>query len=319
MPDSAELSEAKRALLGKYLRGELPQSSMGASTLPRPPQGKSISPTPLDARVSSSVVQPGGAKRPLFYLHVHWQGGAFYCFNLAKYLGADQPFYVLEPYKFDGLPVLPTLEDMATAYIEAMRAVQQEGPYILGGFCGGGLIAFEMAHQLRAMGQSIDLLYLIEPRAGPAPFRLIGPKLTGGFIRSIGSMAGLKEDQQLDWFLRLRHYYLTLRYSQYKKASNFSLNPSKDMLRQDWIGKFVWVISKYVPRQYHGMATYFWAEEKPGKRRPGWGRGSKADNVEIHIIPGTHDSCRTEHLPGLAEHLRECLNEVQEGTLSEQE
>ena len=61
--------------------------------------------------------------------------------------------------------------------------VQPEGPYLLGGFCGGGLIAFEMAHQLRTQGQAVDLLVLIEPRAGPAPLRLIGSRLAGGFIR----------------------------------------------------------------------------------------------------------------------------------------
>ena len=81
-------------------------------------------------------------------------GGAFYCFNMAHYLGKDQPFYVFEPYKIDGLSIaqLPGLEKMAADYLETIRRIQPEGPYLMGGFCGGGLIAFEIAHQLQAMG-----------------------------------------------------------------------------------------------------------------------------------------------------------------------
>src|SRR5439155_11469439 len=99
---------------------------------------------------------------------------------------------------------------MAADYIKSMRAIQPQGPYILGGFCGGGLIAYEIAQQLRAEGQEVDLLALLDPWAGP--IQLI--RLVGGFIRRIGNLIRLSSDKQLDWFLRLRHMYRLLWRSQ---------------------------------------------------------------------------------------------------------
>src|SRR2546426_110717 len=70
---------------------------------------------------------------------------------------------LLEQYQFDGLPIPPTIETMAAAHIKSMRAVQPEGPYLLGGWCNGGLVAYEMARQLHAVGQAVDLLVLMDP------------------------------------------------------------------------------------------------------------------------------------------------------------
>ncbi|HCI82789.1 MAG TPA: hypothetical protein DHW02_24220, partial [Ktedonobacter sp.] len=95
------------------------------------------------------AVQANGSRRPFFFLHGDWFGGGFYCLNLARSLDAEQPFYVLEPYNFDGLPIPPTFEEMAAAHIQALRTIQPEGPYLLGGFCNGGLMAYEIARQLR--------------------------------------------------------------------------------------------------------------------------------------------------------------------------
>jgi pimeloyl-ACP methyl ester carboxylesterase len=312
MPESPQLSEAKRLLLDKYLRGEL--SQIGKAALQ--PLTTQENPTPAASPAGGSSpqsvlipIQTGGSQRPFFFFHVHWQGGAFYCFKLASDLGPDQPFYVLEPFKSADLPTTSTLEEMAASYIKLLREVQPEGPYLLGGFCGGGLIAFEIAQQLHTAGEKVDLLVLIEPRAGPAPLRLIAPRLAGGFIRFVGGILRISQVRQFNMFLRLRHLYLLVRYAQYRKDHPFFV--ALESLHKDWIGTFVWIISRYRPRQYAGKATYFWAEERPGKRRPGWGRGTKARAVEIRIIPGTHDTCRTDHVHEMAEHLQQCLNRVQ--------
>ena len=90
----------------------------------------------------------------------------------------------------------------------------------------------------------------------------------------------------------------------------FSFFPKIELLHKDWMAKFVWTISKYNPTDYQGKATYFWAEELPGQRRLGWGKGSNATECEIHIIPGTHDSCRTDHLSEMTAELKSCLERV---------
>ena len=322
MSDTTELSEAKRTLLEKYLQGELPQAGTNAHTLTRHSRGSPGLSSLMDSRISLMPIQTGGAGRPFFYLHVHWQGGAFYCFPLASDLGSDRPFYVLDPYKFDGLSVPPTIEAMAAAYLESIRAVQPEGPYLLGGFCGGGLIAYEIAQQLRAQGQAVDILVLIDPMAGP--IRLI--RLIGGLVRCIGGMIQLGPDKQLDWFLRLRYVSRMLRRARDENSEHvdrllrswldknprrFSLIPAAGALRQDWMGIFIWAVSGHIPRQYLGRVTYFFAGERPAKRSIWWGEVTESEKVEVHVIPGTHETCRTLHLHDLAEQLRVCLDKVQ--------
>jgi len=83
------------------------------------------------------------------------------------------------------------------------------------------------------------------------------------------------------------------------------------------MGIFVWLVSDYVPRQYPGKVTYFWASEEPNSRREAWSKMAKAEEVEIHFIPGTHNTCRTEHIRDLADQLRTCLNKAQAAEVSE--
>lgn len=312
MPNTPELSEAKRTLLAKYLGGDIPQTPTSTSI-----QTSSVPLSYSEARVPVVPIQTGGSKRPLFYLHVHVTGGAFYNFALARDLGPDQPFYMLDPYLFTHKELPPTLETMAAAYVESLRTVQPEGPYLLAGFCGGGIIAFEMAQQLHAQGQEVDLLLLIEPRDGPAPHRLFFRKMFGGFFRCIGPLIRLSPEKQLELFLRIRYVGLNLLPSRYKIEKRFRLFPSTKFLREDWIGVFVWIISQYKTRQYPGKVTYFWAREEPKYLRTWWGKTAEAKELEVHLLPGTHDSCRAEHLHSMAEHLSICLSAAQATALSE--
>jgi amino acid adenylation domain-containing protein len=110
-------------------------------------------------------LQAFGSKPPLFF--VHPGGGGVLCyFDLARCLGSDQPFYGFQAPGFYGEQLSHTrLEDIAALYIEAMMTVQPEGPYLLGGWSLGGVIAYEMAQQLVAQGQSVGQLLLLD--AGP--------------------------------------------------------------------------------------------------------------------------------------------------------
>src|SRR5437660_3850901 len=195
MSDTRELSDAKRALLAKYLRGELqePLKTASATSLP----GATAA---VQKYEGVTALNTRGTKRPFFFFHGHWAGNAFFCFPLAQGLGDDQPFYALDPYPLDHLRVLPSLEEMAAGHIRVIRSIQPEGPYLLGGFCNGGLIAYEMARQLDAVGQKVDLLVLIDS----IPTRLT---TVCTFIHRAGQLLGLAPGKQLDWFLRLQHFY----------------------------------------------------------------------------------------------------------------
>ena len=96
-------------------------------------------------------------------------GNPIYLSNLARALGPEQPFYGLEGAGFNGdRAPHTTVEEMAAYYIDAIRTVQPEGPYHLGGHSLGGWVAFEMARQLRRQGHDVPLVAIIDTPV-PAP------------------------------------------------------------------------------------------------------------------------------------------------------
>jgi amino acid adenylation domain-containing protein len=111
-------------------------------------------------------IQPEGTKRPFFCV-AGGAGSVMYYQPLAAYLGNQQPFYGLQSRGLDGeTPPFETVQEMAAHNIEALKTVQPEGPYVLGGHCFGAVIAFEMARQMVRSGEVISLLAVINV---PAP------------------------------------------------------------------------------------------------------------------------------------------------------
>ncbi|HEY6321688.1 MAG TPA: amino acid adenylation domain-containing protein, partial [Thermoanaerobaculia bacterium] len=100
--------------------------------------------------------------RPLFC--VHPAGGNVLCYaELARALGPDQPLYGLQLPDPAPPGSGPTVETLAARYLEELPAVAPAGPYALSGWSLGGAIAYEMARQLRAAGEAVELLALIDP------------------------------------------------------------------------------------------------------------------------------------------------------------
>jgi phthiocerol/phenolphthiocerol synthesis type-I polyketide synthase E len=101
--------------------------------------------------------------RPAFFC-MHGAGGNVLIYReLARHLGADQPFYGLQAQGLDGSRApLGTIEEMATLYAKEIRRVQAHGPYLIGGYCMGGTLAYEVARQLRESGEEISLLALFD-------------------------------------------------------------------------------------------------------------------------------------------------------------
>ena len=106
----------------------------------------------------NSLLQPyrtTGTKPPIFS-----HGGST---HLAGYLGADQPIYWLDHHGTSGLAVPDTVEEMAANYVAEIRTVQAHGPYYLIGYCIGALLMLEVARRLRAQGEEVGLLCMIDP------------------------------------------------------------------------------------------------------------------------------------------------------------
>jgi thioesterase domain-containing protein len=112
---------------------------------------------------SSLVSMRASGTTPPFFC-VHGIGGTVLRFrDLARFMGNDQPFYGLQAQGLDGkLPLHTRVEDMAAHYIKEIQIVQPRGPYYIGGYSFGGMVALEMAHQLGAEGHALGLVVLLD-------------------------------------------------------------------------------------------------------------------------------------------------------------
>jgi len=107
-------------------------------------------------------IQTSGSRPPLFCFH--GAGGNVLNYQkLSQHLGDDQPFYGLQSQGLDATSSpLTTIEEMAALYVKHIRRVQASGPYFLGGYCMGGTVAYEVAQQLHASGETVALLALLD-------------------------------------------------------------------------------------------------------------------------------------------------------------
>jgi thioesterase domain-containing protein len=107
-------------------------------------------------------IQPRGSLPSFFCAHAVG-GNVFSYVGLARRLGPTQPFYAIQARGLMGTQEPHTrIEEMAADYIQAIRVAQHTGPYLLGGWSMGGLVAFEMACQLLRQGQQVALVALFD-------------------------------------------------------------------------------------------------------------------------------------------------------------
>ena len=120
------------------------------------------------------TISTEGDKAPLFI--VHGAGGnVLFLWSLARAMAGDRPIYGFQAHGVDGTDMPdPTIEDMAARYVAELRAAHR-GPYLLGGYSGGGIVTFEMVRQLQALGEEVRYLVLFDSvppgKAGPVDRR----------------------------------------------------------------------------------------------------------------------------------------------------
>ncbi|HEX7175267.1 MAG TPA: amino acid adenylation domain-containing protein [Pyrinomonadaceae bacterium] len=284
------------------------------------------SPTPL------VPINPNGLRPPFFCVHPA-TGSALCYVHLARHLGPDQPFYGLQAPGLDGdQQPLSDIEEMARHYIDALRTVQPEGPYYLGGHSFGGVVAYEMAQQLGRVGQEIALLAILDTMApsGPAPSP---PELDDTMM--LCEIAGVIE-RFLNQNLSVK--YEDLKALAFEEQLSILLARLKEIgiLPQDAETKHVrgllqvekanvTALGRYVPQSYRGKITLFRAAvlhsedfrslSLRGFLDPtyGWG-GLTTISPEVHIVPGDHITMITEPSAAvLAERLRSPLGVLSVG------
>jgi amino acid adenylation domain-containing protein len=256
------------------------------------------------ARRTSSVSSPlialreQGTQPPVFF--VHPVGGHVVCYReLARQLGDDRPFFALQADGLDGEAEPEVrIEAMAARYVEAIRGAQPEGPYLLGGWSFGGVVAFEMARQLSEQGEPVATLALIDC---PAPTADVSgspdeAELLAAFVADLTRSAGVEMDLPAAWLDRLR------------RDGPAAIDEALDRLRArgvvgpevgpDHLRRLFAVfaanrraLARYGPGAYAGRLVLFRAGGRilEGTLDPtlGW-RPLAEGGVTAHVVPGDH-------------------------------
>ncbi|HWH74589.1 MAG TPA: polyketide synthase dehydratase domain-containing protein, partial [Methylibium sp.] len=145
---------------------------------------------------------PVAGRTPLFIVAGMF-GNVLNLSHLANLLGEDRPFYALQARGLYG-DAAPheSFEEAAADYLVELRQVQPEGPYLLGGFSGGGLIAYEMARQLIEAGEQVQAVLMLDTPAREIPHFSLSDKIaifTQGLQRGGARFLREKVAERIEW------------------------------------------------------------------------------------------------------------------------
>ena len=285
-----------------------------------------------DAKTWTSLVpiRATGSKPPFFCIH-GVTGDILWLKDLASLLDDDQPFYGVQARGLDGeAEPFHRLDEMAAYYLQQIRQVQPSGPYYLGGYCMGGDIAYEVARQLQAQGETVPILTVIDPP--PANLSERAP-LNGRFVIDFvqNSPYWLRE------FMRLGAGEITSRvrrkgrvalqtlWRKFRAESNGSGMHATDVIdqaddlpeyRQKLIESHLDALLNYKHVGYNGDVIVYEARSRP-LLNPGNSVVEWVDYVDkpitVRTIPGSHSTIlHHPHVVELAHHLQQSLDRARQ-------
>ncbi len=291
---------------------------------PEKPMAKVPAKRPAEEKIGERTfarlvpIRQQGTLTPFFC--VHGAGGnVLNLRDLARHMSHERPFYAFQARGLDG-KTRPhqTIEAMAEEYLSELRTIQPKGPYVLGGYCGGGLVAYEMAQRLQAANEPIVFLGLIDLlRPGVWPKETRAQRLTR-LIRG--------EDRHL---LEVRvkakaardFAFLSARFRVWLRTAFGRTVPHE--LREFWlIQEYVLAQERYRVKPYNGRLVVFRARdggwdllEDPGPDL-GWG-GLAAAGIDARPVPGDHDTAMLDpNVRVLAEQLEDAIAEAERAQLN---
>ena len=221
--------------------------------------------------------------------------------------------------------------------IRLLLAIQPHGPYLLGGYCNGGHVAYEMARQMKQRGLEVDMLILLDA-AVPRYFGWLK-----ALVQGTGGVTRWNVDRQMQVYARLRShlvrmlaahgrghreflnfYWETAR----KKALRLAGTPLADVgipasgfddpLYTQHYWQLLHILMNYRPQPYQGrmvlLRTRSPQDSRAKDRTAGWGK--LVPQLEVCEMPGNHGTFLTEHAEILADHLKRLLGECHEAAQS---
>lgn len=212
--------------------------------------------------------------RPPIFLVPPGQGNAFFFRDFAGLLGSDQPFY-----SFSWFPIATpprSIESIAARYNDEILKVHPSGPFIVGGYCFGAVVALEMTHQLQDRGRAAHCLVIIDPDSLPN-----GPGWTWEPKRQT-------RKEFLLWFIKggpRRWYWFTPLYISRKIRP-----PRLTQEQQKQLEKILAntrMLREYYAKPYKGLSIVFHQEKADELMREQW-KIILGELAESQVIPGTN-------------------------------
>jgi amino acid adenylation domain-containing protein len=286
------------------------------------------------------ALNAGGTRPPLFFLHGDIAGGGFYSRALARALGPEQPVYAVHPHGLGGEPVPASIEAMAEDRLPALRAARPEGPYVLGGYCDGALVALELARRLAARGATVPIVVLLDALGPPRALRLLA-RAASAVDGLRGVPAARARERLVRWRereevarARLRYYRGRLRELGRADLEQRAVLVGRLIGRRlaawnggpraaapaeraaplvpDLTARYRRAVRAYLPAPYPGRLVVLRSEHlEDGRPDLGWSQVSR--HVEVHALPGDHLGCITRHVDATAGRLGACLEALARG------
>ncbi len=261
-------------------------------------------PLPRDARQFTPLVllRPG-RNEPVFIVH-GLGGDAAEFLELGKLIRSQRPIYGIQGKGVDGVDTpFDSITEMASYYLENIKQVQPCGPYILIGYSFGGMVAFEMAHQLLSAGQKVVFLALLDSyphrRNWPLAIRICT------FCSRAAERLRISAKQPLRQTIAflVRRAKATGRERFYITEFPYAIQRMFEYSDVAW--------SRYQPRYYRGKVTFLKAGAGaafPRDPRKIWRR--LVEEFELHMLPGEHVELVGKNVEVVARRLSLCLDEV---------
>jgi thioesterase domain-containing protein len=247
--------------------------------------------------------------RPPLYL-VHTTPGDIFCYaSLVDELGPDQPCYGLQSRGLYRVEESHTdIESMAAYYIEQVRADRPKGPYCLGGWCYGGIVAAEMARQLLLQGERVTIVAAMDAPA-PKPHTIFHPY----YADKLRAFAAMGPRKQLQYLKEKIDLLVNGREKSLIEMLEVEVSSGPLANRAHVSDVNLKAMKKYKARRYPVRLTLFRATEPLKGKVPdpcmGW--SSLVDELEVFDVPADHAAVLHEpHVKALAANLREAMDQA---------
>lgn len=262
------------------------------------------------------ALKANGSKNPLFLVHA--VGGEVVGYtSLSQLMDPERPLYAFEAKGLHGNEQpLDRLEDLAASYIEAMREKQPQGPYLLGGWSLGGVIALEMARQLLAAGETVSPLVMLDTWLSVCDRDLSEADMLIGFMQDRVQLRGselesvykaIQQEQPQDHLAFIQSQMEALG----REFSDFELARLKRLYQTSSANTRA--AAQYKPQPY-GQPVFLFQEtdhhrQNPQDPRSGSRWRAVAPQVQIRDVPGGHYAMLShpDHVKVLAQLLNQAL------------